>query len=71
MCLVEGKQLGDVVVECLEKDCAEAHCSLFWMMVEVKRKIVGKIEELVLPRRNKNLHDCMRLNDNCQLDSAQ
>ena len=41
------------------------------MTVEVKRKSVGKIEEPVLPRRNKNLHDHMRLNNNFQLDGVQ
>ena len=45
MSLVEGKRLGDVVIESLEKDRTEAHHKLFWMTLEVKRKCVGKIEE--------------------------
>ena len=44
MSLVEGKHMGDVVIECLEKDRSDAHFKLFWLKVEIKRNQNGKIE---------------------------
>ena len=38
MSLLEGKRMGDVVIECLEKDRSDDRFKLFWLKVEVKRK---------------------------------
>ena len=63
--------MGDVVIECLGKDHVDAHFKLIWLKAVLKRKQNGKIEEPVMPRTSRNLHNCMYLNKKNQLDGAE
>ena len=59
------------MIECLEKDRLDAHFKLCWLKVELKRNQNGKIEEPVVPCTSRNLHNCVHLNSNFQLDGAE
>ena len=61
--LIEGKRIGNVVIKSLQKDRTGEHFKLFWLKVEAKSKKVGKIEDPVLPRSSRNLHNYLRLNN--------
>ena len=69
--LVEGKRLGNFVIESLQKDRDKERFKLFQELILFKRAQNGKIEKLVVPRAARKSHGKLNLNNNFQLDSAQ